>query len=98
MATHVTETAAAPSELAVRHFEEMLAFETDCWDVNDGLKSSNPDFILVDVRGPNAFAKGPCGGCDQHPAPRANSRPNGRVSEGQDVRRLLRRPALQWSK
>jgi hypothetical protein len=28
MTTHVTETAAAPSELAVRHFEEMLGFET----------------------------------------------------------------------
>ena len=34
MTTHVTETAGATSELAVRHFEEMLAFETDCWDVH----------------------------------------------------------------
>jgi hypothetical protein len=25
----VTETAAAPSELAVKHFQDMLAFETD---------------------------------------------------------------------
>jgi rhodanese-related sulfurtransferase len=58
MTTHVTETAAAPSELAVRHFEEMLAFETDCWDVHESLQSANPDFIVVDVRGPNAFAKG----------------------------------------
>jgi len=96
MATHVTETAAAPSELAVRHFEEMLAFETDCWDVNDSLKSSNPDFILVDVRGPNAFAKGHVEGAIN--IPHRDSRPNGRVFEGQDVRRLLRRPALQWSK
>ena len=32
MTTHVTETAAAPSELAVKHFQDMLAFETDCWD------------------------------------------------------------------
>ena len=31
MTTHVTETAAAPSELPVKHFQEMLAFETDCW-------------------------------------------------------------------
>jgi hypothetical protein len=58
MTTHVTETAAAPSELAVRHFEEMLAFETDCWDVHESLKSANSDFIVVDVRGPNVFAKG----------------------------------------
>ena len=58
MTTHVTETAAAPSQLAVKHFQEMLAFETDCWDVHESLKSANPDFIVVDVRGPNAFAKG----------------------------------------
>jgi len=57
MRTHVTETAAAPSEAAVRHFEDMLAFETDCWDVHESMKSANRDFIVVDVRGPNAFAK-----------------------------------------
>ena len=57
MTTHVTETPAAPSELAAKHFETMLAFETDCWDVHESLKSPNPDFIVVDVRGPDAFAK-----------------------------------------
>jgi hypothetical protein len=98
MTTHVTETAAAPSELAVRHFEEMLAFETDCWDVHESLNSANPDFIVVDVRGRNAFAKGHCGGRDQHPASRDDSRADDRVSERQDVCRLLRGPTLQWSK
>jgi rhodanese-related sulfurtransferase len=58
MATHVTETPAAPSDQALRHFEDMLRFETDCWDVSESLKSATPDFILVDVRGPNSFAKG----------------------------------------
>ena len=58
MTTHVTETTAAPSEVAIKHFQEMLAFETDCWDVHESLKSANPDFIVVDVRGPSAFAKG----------------------------------------
>ena len=29
MTTHVTETTAAPSEVAIKHFQEMLAFETD---------------------------------------------------------------------
>jgi rhodanese-related sulfurtransferase len=43
---------------ALRHFEDMLAFETDCWDVHESLKSPNPDFILVDVRGPASFANG----------------------------------------
>lgn len=58
MTTHVTETPAAPSNEARRHFEEMLTFETDCWDVHESLKSPNPDFILVDARGPASFAKG----------------------------------------
>jgi rhodanese-related sulfurtransferase len=58
MNTLVTETPAAPSDLALRHFAEMLAFETDCWDVHESLKTGNVDFILVDVRGPAAFARG----------------------------------------
>jgi rhodanese-related sulfurtransferase len=58
MSTYVTETPAAPSAIAARHFDEMLAFETDCWDVHESLKSTPPDFIVVDVRGSNAFAKG----------------------------------------
>ena len=58
MTTFVTETSAAPSEIAQRHFEDMLSFETDCWDVHESLKSTDPDFILVDVRGPASFAGG----------------------------------------
>jgi rhodanese-related sulfurtransferase len=58
MPSHVTATPAASSEIAVRHFEDMLAFETDCWDVHESLNSANNDFIVVDVRGPNAFVKG----------------------------------------
>ena len=58
MPTCVTETPTANSELALRHFQEMLAFETDCWDVHESLKAADQDFIVVDVRGPNAFAKG----------------------------------------
>ena len=58
MGTLVTETPAASSDVALRHFEDMLAFETDCWDVHESLKSPNPDFIIVDVRGPASFATG----------------------------------------
>jgi hypothetical protein len=50
MTTYVIETAAAASGQAARHFEEMLALETDCCDVHESLKSTNPDFIVVDVR------------------------------------------------
>ena len=58
MGTLVTETPAASSDVALRHFEGMLAFETDCWDVHESLKSPIPDFTLVDVRGPASFANG----------------------------------------
>ncbi|WP_315753854.1 MULTISPECIES: rhodanese-like domain-containing protein [unclassified Bradyrhizobium] len=58
MTTHVTEVPAAPSALALQHFEAMLGFETDCWDVHESLRAAAPDFILVDVRGPASFAKG----------------------------------------
>ena len=58
MGTLVTERSAASSNVALRDFEDMLAFETDCWDVHESLKSPNPDFILVDVRGPASFANG----------------------------------------
>ena len=56
--TLVTETPAAPSNIAQRHFEDMLTFETDCWDVQESLKSPEPDFVLIDVRGPTLFKKG----------------------------------------
>ncbi|WP_316231886.1 rhodanese-like domain-containing protein [Bradyrhizobium sp. SZCCHNR1051] len=58
MTTRVTEVPAAPSALALQHFEAMLGFETDCWDVHESLRAAAPDFILVDVRGPASFAKG----------------------------------------
>jgi rhodanese-related sulfurtransferase len=54
----VTEVAAAPSERALAHFAESLEFETDCWDVQHSLSSTMPDFILLDVRSAEMFAKG----------------------------------------
>jgi rhodanese-related sulfurtransferase len=58
MGTPVMDIPAAAADEALRHFEDMLRFETDCWDVHEGLKSNVPDFILVDVRDPGSFAKG----------------------------------------
>ena len=57
MTSHVTETPAATPDAALRHFEARLAFETDCWDVHDSMKSGSQDFVLLDVRGADAFAK-----------------------------------------
>lgn len=56
--TPVLEATAADPRLALAHFESLLAFETDCWDVDASLKHSDPGFVLLDVRSPQAYAKG----------------------------------------
>jgi rhodanese-related sulfurtransferase len=50
--------AAADSASALTHFEDLLRFETDCWDVHASLAQPNPGFVLLDVRGPDAYATG----------------------------------------
>jgi len=50
-------SAAAPPD-ALAHFEDSLRFETDCWDVNHSLTTGQHDFVLLDVRGAEAFARG----------------------------------------
>jgi rhodanese-related sulfurtransferase len=57
MPSPVTQAPAADSARALQHFESALAFETDCWDVHAAL-SGEPDFVLLDVRSPEAFARG----------------------------------------
>ena len=72
MPTNVTATPAAPSVLAREHFAAEFAFETDCWDVHDGL-AKGPDFVLLDVRSPALFAAG-------H-VPGAINLPHGKITE-----------------
>ena len=55
--TAVTAVPAASSDIARQHFAALFAFETDCWDVHDGL-DRGADFVLLDVRSPAMFAKG----------------------------------------
>jgi rhodanese-related sulfurtransferase len=52
----VTAIEAADSAEAVRHFENLLRFETDCWDVHESIGKGK--FVLLDVRSPEAYAKG----------------------------------------
>lgn len=58
MSNPVTSIAAAPSPEAEVHFSDSFRFETDCWDVHDALSRPEPGFVLLDVRGPEMFAKG----------------------------------------
>jgi rhodanese-related sulfurtransferase len=54
----VTQTKPADSAVALNHFSAALAFETDCWDVHDAMSRQAADFVLVDVRSPELFARG----------------------------------------
>ncbi len=58
MPSAVTAVPAADSAAALSHFESALSFETDCWDVHDTLSRGQADFVLVDVRSPELYARG----------------------------------------
>jgi rhodanese-related sulfurtransferase len=69
----VTEVPAAEPSSARAHFAALLAFETDCWDVHVALSSGVADFVLLDVRAPDAFRAGHIDG--------AVSLPHGKINE-----------------
>ena len=54
----VLEVAPADSSSALAHFQDLLRFETDCWDVHASLAQENHGFVLLDVRSPEAYADG----------------------------------------
>jgi rhodanese-related sulfurtransferase len=56
--SRVLETAPASSPTAFDHFAKKLTFETDCADVYSSFASNTVDFVLIDVRGRQAYSKG----------------------------------------
>lgn len=58
MISLVRNVPAAPSAIALMHFSNRLTFETDCSDVYNSQQAGDVDFVLVDVRGPQAFERG----------------------------------------
>ena len=54
----VTAIPPAASEAAAAHFASLLAFEADCYDVHTATVTGTKDFVLLDVRSPDAFAAG----------------------------------------
>ena len=70
----VTEVPAASSARALEHFEALLEFETDCWDVHAATQNRTFDFVLLDVRSPELFAAGHLPGAVSLPHRRINER------------------------
>jgi rhodanese-related sulfurtransferase len=70
----VTEIAAADSKRAQQHFERLLSFETDCWDVHAAISAGHADFVVLDVRGPALYAAGHLPGAINLPHGRINER------------------------
>jgi rhodanese-related sulfurtransferase len=58
MSSAVSRPAAADSQTALQHFQSLLEFETDCWDVHHAIDNNRKDFVLLDVRSAQAYDKG----------------------------------------
>ncbi len=71
--SHVIDTPAASPADALKHFEQRLGFETDCWDVHASLAAGADDFVLLDVRSSSLYAQG-------H-VPGAIHLPHGKITE-----------------
>ena len=56
-ASSVAAVPAAASPEATRHFASRLSFETDCADVHASMLNGPVDFVLLDARGPNVYAR-----------------------------------------
>ena len=68
----VNEIVAADPKSAKEHFERILSFETDCWDVHTAIAARCVDFVLLDVRSPGLYAAGHLPGAINLPSPRTN--------------------------
>lgn len=58
MPSTVTAIKPASGPVALKHFESLFEFETDCWDVNNAMALGQVDFVLLDVRSHEDYEKG----------------------------------------
>ena len=72
MSSMVSRPPAADSERALTHFESLLEFETDCWDVHHAMTNDRQVFVLLDVRGEKLYKKGHIKGAVSLPHARIN--------------------------
>ena len=57
MPSRVTQIPPADPSAVAAHYARRLAFETDCSDVHAAMTAGDPDFVLLDVRGPQLYAE-----------------------------------------
>lgn len=72
MSSAVSRPAAASSPDALAHFESLMRFETDCWDVHHAISNGLQDFVLLDVRSLEAFEAGHVDGAISFPYSKIN--------------------------
>ena len=96
MPSHVTAVRPAAAAEALAHFDSALRFETDCWDVHDSLRTGAADFVLLDVRSPELFARGHVPGAVNLPFT-DNLAPTSRFLDAADLQRRWE-PVLQKAK
>ena len=72
MSSAVSRTPAADSARALKHFQGLLEFETDCWDVHHAMSNNRMDFVLLDVRAEALFREGHIEGAISLPHTRIN--------------------------
>ena len=72
MSSMVSRPPAADSARALAHFESLLEFETDCWDVHHAIMNDRQDFVLLDVRGEALYDQGHIEGAVSLPHARIN--------------------------
>jgi 3-mercaptopyruvate sulfurtransferase SseA len=97
MSSAVSRPPAADSARALKHFESLLEFETDCWDVHHAITKNRMDFVLLDVRGEELFNRGHIEGAISLPHTRINENTQ-RISTGHAVCCLLCWSTLQWQR
>ena len=72
MSSPVSRPPAADPARALAHFERLLEFETDCWDVHHAIVNNRKDFVLLDVRGEELYSNGHIEGAISLPHARIN--------------------------
>jgi len=70
MSSAVSRPAAAASADALAHFENLLKYETDCWDVHHAISNNRQDFVLFDVRGTAMYQQAHIAGAISMPVPK----------------------------